>query len=76
MFKDSENTRAYLSFAVLFIVTLLMVGLFFIEMPEDNSNLVNTALGFIAGWAGAIFSFYFGSSSTGNSNRERDGKDK
>lgn len=74
MFKDSENTRAYLSFAVLFIVTLLVVGLFFIEMPKDNSNLINTALGFIAGWAGAIVSFYFGSSSGSNGNKNGDNK--
>lgn len=74
MFKDSENTRAYLSFAVLFIVTLLVVGLFFIEMPKDNSNLINTALGFIAGWAGAIVSFYFGSSSGSNGNKNGENK--
>lgn len=59
---NSDNTRAYLAFSILIIITLLVVGLFFVEMPRENSNLINTALGFVAGWAGAIMSFYFGAS--------------
>ena len=60
---SADKTRAYLAFTVLAIAALLVLGLFFIDMPRENSNLINTALGFIAGWAGAIVSFYFGSSS-------------
>ena len=53
----ADQTRAWLAFSVLAIAALLVLGLFFIDMPRENSNLINTALGFIAGWAGAIVSF-------------------
>ncbi|MEB3753831.1 hypothetical protein [Acinetobacter sp. MD2(2019)] len=74
---NNDNTRAYLAYAVLIISALLIVGLFFIEMPRENSNLINTALGFVAGWAGSIVSFYFGASDRqmnrkGDQNVEKD----
>lgn len=67
---NSDNTRAYLAFAILIIIALLIMGLFFVDMPRENSNLVNTALGFVAGWSGAIVSFYFGAS-----DKQQDKKD-
>lgn len=45
----SEQTRAYLAFALVALMFVLVIALFFVNMPRENSNLINTALGFIAG---------------------------
>ena len=45
---NSENTRAYLAFALVGLMFVLVIALFFVEMPRENSNQINTALGFIA----------------------------
>lgn len=55
----SEQTRAYLSFALVGLMFVLVIALFFVEMPRENSTLLNTALGFIGGqclWLVAITS--------------------
>lgn len=41
---------------------ILILALFFVDMPRENSNLINTALGFIAGAMTTACGFYFGSS--------------
>ncbi len=55
----SEQTRAYLSFALVGLMFVLVIALFFVEMPRENSTLLNTALGFLQGlclWRVAITS--------------------
>ncbi|EHU2724861.1 hypothetical protein ACRXVG_003794 [Acinetobacter baumannii] len=59
---NSENTRTYLAFAAIAISFFCVIGLFFIEMPEKNRDLINVALGAILGWSGTVVAFYFGSS--------------
>ena len=59
---NSENTRAYLAFALVGLMFVLVIALFFVDMPRENSNLINTALGFIAGAMTTACGFYFGSS--------------
>ncbi|ENU43301.1 hypothetical protein F985_02014 [Acinetobacter seifertii] len=59
---NSEKTRTYLAFAAIAISFFCVIGLFFIEMPDKNRDLINVALGAILGWSGTVVAFYFGSS--------------
>lgn len=59
---NNDNTRAYLAFSLVALMFVLIISLFFIDMPRENSNLINTALGFVAGAMSAACGFYFGSS--------------
>ena len=59
---NSEQTKTYIAFLALGIAVLSIIGLFFIDIPEKNRDLVNIALGSIIGWGGAVVSFYFGNS--------------
>ncbi len=56
---NSENTRAYLAFALVGLMFVLVIALFFVDMPRENSNLINTALGFIAGAMTTACGFLF-----------------
>lgn len=58
---SSEQTRAYLSFALVALMFVLVIALF-VEMPRENSTQINTALGFIAGAMSMACGYYFGSS--------------
>lgn len=58
----NDKTRAYLAFSLVALMFVLIISLFFIDMPRENSNLINTALGFIAGAMTTACGFYFGSS--------------
>ena len=58
---NSENTRAYLAFALVGLMFVLVIALF-LWICRENSNLINTALGFIAGAMTTACGFYFGSS--------------
>ena len=59
---NSEQTRAYLAFALVGLMFVLVLALFLVDMPRENSNLINTALEFIAGAMTAACGFYFGRS--------------
>ena len=59
---NSEQTKTYIAFLALGIAVLSIIGLFFIDIPDKNRDLVNIALGSIIGWGGAVVSFYFGNS--------------
>ncbi|KAF5289319.1 hypothetical protein FQR65_LT20848 [Abscondita terminalis] len=52
--NDEEETLA--------MVVLSIVGLFFIDIPDRNRDLVNIVLGAIIGWGTTVFGFYFGNS--------------
>ena len=47
--------------AILMMVPLIYL-LFFHSMPTDNKDTLVLIIGHITGWAGAVFTFYFGSS--------------
>ena len=63
---NSEQTKTYIAFLALGIAVLSIIGLFFIDIPDKNRDLVNIALGSIIGWGGAVVSFYFGNSDQSN----------
>lgn len=58
----SEHTRAWLALVVITLIALLVAGLFFVQIPAENKDLVNIALGFIAGYAASVVGYYFGDS--------------
>lgn len=66
---NSEQAKIVLAFTVLFFSLLMLLGLFFFDIPAGNKDLINTFLGALLGWSGAVISFYFGSS-------DRDSKEK
>lgn len=62
---NSDNAdKARFTFGLLGIIILaaILAGLFFIQIPTESKDLVNIGLGFIAGYVGSVFSYYFGSS--------------
>ncbi|GAA5560667.1 hypothetical protein Asch02_02178 [Acinetobacter schindleri] len=70
----SEQTRAYLAFALMALMAMLVVALFFVEMPRENSTQINTALGFIAGAMSMACGYYFGSSELEKKKKAEDTK--
>lgn len=55
------NIKNTISFSVLAFALFLLVGLFFLDIPAENKDLVNILLGSVVGWTSSIVSFYFGS---------------
>lgn len=58
---NSENTRTYLAYMVVAMSFLCVLGLFFIEYPDKNRDLLNVSLGTLLGLSSAVIAFYFGS---------------
>ena len=58
---NSENTRTYLAYMVIAMTFLCVLGLFFIEYPYKNRDLLNVCLGTLLGLSSAVIAFYFGS---------------
>ena len=58
---EDRKTKRLLAifFSVLF--GLVMAGLFWRAVPDQNRELVSAAVGFIAGWVTAFINFYTGS---------------
>lgn len=42
------------------MVALMIIGLFFLQVPSDNLNIINMALGIVAGWVSSPVNYYFG----------------
>lgn len=55
-----HNVRFILALIAVISCLAAIAGLFFIEMPQGNRDLVNIALGAMLGWGGSVLSFYFG----------------
>lgn len=59
--EDKKLIRTIATF-VLALFTLVVVALLFIEIPKQNQRVLDILLGALVGFAGAIVTFYFGSS--------------
>ena len=57
-----NNVRVYLSVGSLLIVAGMIAGFFLIDPPKENLRLLDTSLGFAAGFVSASFGYYFGAS--------------
>lgn len=58
----SKRFNYYLSSAIIIIFAVLMVLLFFVDIPEGNSEIVYMGFGTFIGIVGTVAAFYFGSS--------------
>ena len=56
----NDNARVYLSVGSLLIVAGMIAGFFFVDPPKENLRLLDTSLGFMAGFVSASFGYYFG----------------
>ena len=56
----NDNVRVYLSIGSLLIVAGMITGFFFVDPPKENLRLLDTSLGFAAGFVSASFGYYFG----------------
>lgn len=63
---NNDETKTIIAFVALAIAALSIVGLFFVDIPERNRDLVNIVLGAIIGWGTTVFGFYFGNSDKAN----------
>jgi len=61
--KFSKRFAYYLSSAIIIIFAVLMVLLFFVDIPKGNSEIVYMGFGTFIGIVGTVAAFYFGSSS-------------
>lgn len=68
MYNKVNFVRYLLTTSIIIFVLILLVSLFYFNIPMENKDLVNILLGAVIGWASNIVSFYFGSSD--KSNRE------
>lgn len=63
---NNDLTKTVIAFVALAMVALSICGLFFIDIPDRNRDLVNIVLGAIIGWGTTVFGFYFGNSDKAN----------
>ena len=59
---NSDQTKTYIVYITLGLSVLVIIGLFFFNVPEKNKDLLNIVIGSLIGWTSAIVSFYFGNS--------------
>lgn len=69
--KRLLNERFILTLAFGTMIALIIGGLFFIVIPAENANMINIALGFVAGWVSAQTNYYFGDNEK-NANTDTD----
>lgn len=60
--RFSKRFIYYLTSAIFFILFVLIVLLFFVNIPDGNSEIVYMAVGMFLGIVGAVAAFFFGSS--------------
>ena len=66
MFTKVNFIRHFLTTSIVVFVLILLISLFYLNIPMENKDLVNILLGAVIGWASNIVSFYFGSSDKSN----------
>lgn len=56
----NNGVRVCLAIGSLIIAAGMIAGFYFVKIPADNMRLVDTALGFAAGFVTTSFGYYFG----------------
>lgn len=69
-----SNVRVYLSIGSLLIAAGMITGFYFVEIPTENMRLLDTALGFAAGFVTTSFGYYFGASSQSKTGEQSNDK--
>lgn len=72
MMRELLNAHFILSLCFCTMAFLMILGLFFLKIPDDNANLINTALGFVAGWVSSSTGYYFVKTSKNEQKGETD----
>lgn len=54
------QSRFILASAIVTVAMMSLIGLFFIDLPDKNKDLLNFFLGGVVGWSGQVISHYFG----------------
>lgn len=70
MMLSAEKTKSYIAFGLLGVLFFMIAGFFFVEIPKDNNNHLNTALGFIAGAMTSACGYYFGASESKSKDKQ------
>lgn len=69
----NNNIRVYLAIGSLIIAAGMITGFYFVQIPAENLRLIDTALGFAAGFVTTTFGFYFGATpQTRNGDKDND----
>lgn len=69
----NNSIRVYLAIGSLIIAAGMITGFYFVQIPPDNLRLIDTALGFAAGFVTTTFGFYFGATpQTHNGDKDND----
>lgn len=55
-----HNIRFILAVIVLILAVGLACGLFSVNIPSENKDLINFILGAVSTWCGTVISHYFG----------------
>lgn len=56
--KDLLNSHFVLTICFATMAFLMVSGLYFLEIPKENVNLINVALGVVLGWVSSPINFY------------------
>jgi len=56
------NIQSVLAIGALGLIAILTLLLFFKPIPTDNAQTLGIVIGYVSGYASAVFQFYFGSS--------------
>ena len=59
---SKQTMRFILALVAIVMGALIVAALVFVQIPEGNSETLMLALGFVLGWGGAAYGFYFGTS--------------
>lgn len=69
----NNSIRVYLAIGSLIIAAGMITGFYFVQIPAGNLRLIDTALGFAAGFVTTTFGFYFGATpQTRNGDKDND----
>lgn len=60
--ENKEKIVPILGFLTVVTIIPILFGLFFIKIPNGNRDTIIYIIGQITGWAGAVYTFYYGSS--------------
>lgn len=68
--KSLLNPHFILTICFATMAFLMVLGLYFLDVPQENVNLINIALGVVLGWVSSPINFYFGKTDRKNDEQE------
>ncbi len=68
--KTVEQVKEIMAYIALAITLMCILGLFFVDIPDKNRDMVNIILGAVIGWGTTVFGFYFGNAERNRTERK------